>query len=183
MKILITDPVDDALLVDLRKAGFEVDLKPEISPDLLLKLIPDYEALIVHSGTKVTAEVIEAGRKLRVIGRAGAGVDNIDVDAATRHGIIVMNTPGGNTVSTAEYTLSLLFALARNIPQVHASVVGGKWERRKSVGVELDGKTIGVIRLGKVGREVAKRCLALGMKVVGYDPILSSDVAMKLGSE
>jgi D-3-phosphoglycerate dehydrogenase len=183
MKILITDPVDDTLLVDLRKDGFEVDLKPEISHDLLLKLIPDYEALIVRSGTKVTAEVIETGRKLRVIGRAGAGVDNIDVGAATRHGIIVMNTPGGNTVSTAEHTLSLLFALARNIPQVHASVVGGKWERKKSVGVELDGKTIGVIGLGKVGREVAKRCLALGMKVVGYDPILSSDVAMKLGSE
>jgi D-3-phosphoglycerate dehydrogenase len=181
MKILITDPVDDALLVDLHRDGFEVDLKPEISPDLLLKLIPDYEALIVRSGTKVTAEVIEAGQKLRVIGRAGAGVDNIDVDAATRHGIIVMNTPGGNTISTAEHTLSLLFALARNIPQAHASVVGGKWERKKFVGVELDGKTIGVIGLGKVGREVAKRCLALGMKVVGYDPILSSEVAMKMG--
>jgi D-3-phosphoglycerate dehydrogenase len=181
MKILITDPVDDALLADLRKDGFEVDLKPETSPESLLKLIPDYEALIVRSGTKVTAEVIESGRKLRVIGRAGAGVDNIDVDAATRRGIIVMNTPGGNTVSTAEHTLSLLFALARNIPQAHASVVSGKWERKKFVGVELDGKTIGVIGLGKVGREVAKRCLALGMKVVGYDPILSSEVAMKMG--
>jgi D-3-phosphoglycerate dehydrogenase len=183
MKILITDPVDDALLVRLRKDGFEVDLKPEISPDLLLKLIPDYEGLIVRSGTKVTTEVIEAGRKLRVIGRAGVGVDNIDVDTATRHGIIVMNTPGGNTVSTAEHTLSLLFALARNIPQAHASVVSGKWERKKFVGVELDGKTIGIIGLGKVGREVAKRCLALGMKVVGYDPILSRDVAMKVGVE
>jgi D-3-phosphoglycerate dehydrogenase len=181
MKILITDPVDDAMLVDLRKDGFEVDMKPEIPPESLLKLIPDYEALIVRSGTKVTAEVIESGRKLRVIGRAGAGVDNIDVEAATRHGIIVMNTPGGNTVSTAEHTLSLLFALARNIPQAHASVASGKWERKKFVGVELDGKTIGVIGLGKVGREVAKRCVALGMKVVGYDPILSSEVAMKLG--
>jgi len=183
MKILISDPVDESCLLVLRKEGFEVDLKPEIPRDVLKAVISEYDALIVRSGTKVTADIIENAQKLRIIGRAGAGVDNIDVDAATRHGVIVMNTPGGNTVSTAEHTLSLLLALARNIPQAHASLLSGKWERKKFVGVELYGKTIGVIGLGKVGREVAKRCAALGMKVIGYDPILSSDVAMKLGIE
>jgi len=183
VKILITDPVDDSCLAVLSKEGFEVDLKPEISYDLLRTIISGYDALIVRSGTKVSEQVIESARKLRVIGRAGAGVDNIDVDSATRRGVIVMNTPGGNTVSAAEHTLSLLFALARNIPQAHASVLGGKWEREKFIGVELYGKTVGIIGLGKVGREVAKRCHALGMKVVGYDPLLSSDVAMKLHVE
>ncbi len=183
MKILITDPVDDSCLRVLQKEGFDVDLKPDIPHDLLRTIISEYDALIVRSGTRVSSQIIESAPKLRVIGRAGAGVDNIDVDAATRRGIIVMNTPGGNTISAAEHTLSLLFALARNIPQAHMSVVSGKWEREKYVGVELLGKTVGVIGLGKVGREVARRCVALGMKAIGYDPILSRDIAMKLGIE
>ena len=183
MRILIADAVDETCVTVLLNDGFKVDLKPEISHGELLNVISEYEGLIVRSRTKVTAQLLEDARRLRVIGRAGAGVDNIDVDAATRRGVIVMNTPGGNTISTAEHTLSLLFALARNIPQADASVRGGKWERDKFIGVELYGKTVGIIGLGKVGREVARRCLALGMKVIGYDPLLSNDVALKLGVE
>src|SRR3990170_4275435 len=167
MRILIADAVDEACVTVLLNDGFKVDLKPEISHGELLNVISEYEGLIVRSRTKVTAQLLEDARRLRVIGRAGAGVDNIDVDAATRRGVIVMNTPGGNTISTAEHTLSLLFALARNIPQADASLRGGKWEREKFIGVELYGKTAGIIGLGKVGREVATRCLALGMNVIG----------------
>jgi D-3-phosphoglycerate dehydrogenase len=183
MRVLITDVVDDACARILRSNGLRVDKKVGLSHAELVRIIPGYDGLIVRSGTNVTRRVIESGKKLRVIGRAGAGVDNIDVDAATRHGIIVMNTPGGNTISTAEHTLSLLFALARKIPEANASIKRGEWEREKFVGVELYGKTIGVIGLGKVGREVARRCLALGMTVIGYDPLLSHEVAMKLGVE
>lgn len=183
MKILITDAVDESCLNILRNDGFEVSMKVGTPHAELTKLISEYDGLIVRSGTKVTQEIIENARKLRVIGRAGAGVDNIDVDAATRRGIIVMNTPGGNTISTAEHTLSLLFALARNIPQANESVRGGRWEREKFVGVELYEKTAGILGLGKVGREVARRCTALGMTVIGYDPLLSSEIALKLGVE
>ena len=183
MRILVADPVDEGCLGILRNDGFEVHFKPGMSELELCEIIPHYDALIVRSGTKVSAEVIRSASKLRVIARAGAGVDNIDVDAATRRGIVVMNTPGGSTISTAEHTLSLLFSLARNIPQANAALKNGNWEREKFIGVELFGKTIGIIGLGKVGREVAKRCHALGMTVIGYDPILSSEVAMKMGVE
>ncbi|MEN3038693.1 MAG: hydroxyacid dehydrogenase [Candidatus Kryptonium sp.] len=183
MKILITDPIEESCVNILRNEGFEVDLKPGISKDELKSIINNYVVLIVRSGTKVTADIINEARNLKIIGRAGAGVDNIDVDAATRRGIIVMNTPGGNTISTAEHTMSLILALARNIPQACNDLKAGNWNRKKFIGVELFGKTIGIIGLGRIGREVAVRCKAFGMNVIGYDPVLSSEIAMKLGIE
>lgn len=183
MKILITDPIEEACVSILRDEGFEVDLRPGLAKDEIKKIINDYVALIVRSGTKVTADIINEAKNLKIIARAGAGVDNIDVDTATRRGIIVMNTPGGNTISTAEHTMSLILALARNIPQACEDLKLGNWNRKKFMGVELFGKTIGIIGLGRIGREVAVRCKAFGMNVIGYDPVLSSEVAMKLGIE
>lgn len=183
MKILITDPIEESCLNILKSEGFEVDLKPGLSRDEIKRIINDYVALIVRSGTKVTADIINEARNLKIIGRAGAGVDNIDVESATRRGIIVMNTPGGNTISTAEHTISLMLALARNIPQACNDLKAGNWNRKKFMGVELYGKTIGIIGLGRIGREVAIRCKAFGMNVIGYDPVLSTEVAVKLGIE
>jgi D-3-phosphoglycerate dehydrogenase len=183
MKILITDPVDRSCIKILEEEGFEVDLRVGISGEELRRIIGGYSALIVRSGTKVTSDIINSAVNLKIIGRAGAGVDNIDVNAATRRGIIVMNTPGGNTISTAEHTISLLLSLARNIPQACSDLKLGNWNRRKFMGVELYGKTIGIIGVGKIGREVALRCRAFGMNVIGYDPVLSSEVASRLGIE
>jgi D-3-phosphoglycerate dehydrogenase len=143
----------------------------------LCELIKDYDGLIVRSGTKVTKEIIDAGSRLRMIGRAGTGVDNIDVDAATMRGIMVMNTPGGNTVSAAELSVSLLMALTRNIPNATASLKAGRWDRKLYMGTELNGKTIGIVGLGQIGRKVAQMCQGLGMTTIGYDPIISKDVA------
>ena len=131
MKILISDPIEQSCVDILTREGFQVDLKPGISPEEIKKIIPEYAALIVRSGTKVTADIIQEAHEMKVIGRAGAGVDNIDVQAASRRGIIVMNTPGGNTVSTAEHTVSMLLSLSRNIPQAYMSLVNGKWDRKK----------------------------------------------------
>jgi D-3-phosphoglycerate dehydrogenase len=183
MNILISDAVDSRCIDIFQQHGYSVDYCPEISQSELVKIITNYEALIVRSRTTVTADVIQAGKNLKIIGRAGAGVDNIDVDAATRRGIIVMNTPGGNTISTAEHTISMMLALARNIPQADASLKQGKWDRKKYVGTELLGKTLGVVGLGKVGKEVAKRCQAFEMKVIGFDPLISPDIATKLNIE
>lgn len=183
MKILISDRVGHRCVDILTGEGFTVDVKPELSPDQLKSVIGNYEALIVRSRTRVTADVLRCADRLKVVGRAGAGVDNIDVETATRRGIIVMNTPGGNTISTAEHTISLLLALTRNIPQANTSLKNGAWDRKKFLGAELFGKTIGIIGIGKVGREVAQRCLSFGMVVVGYDPVLSTEVALKLGIE
>ena len=183
MKILISDPIEQSCVDILTREGFQVDLKPGISPEEIKKIIPEYAALIVRSGTKVTADIIQEAHAMKVIGRAGAGVDNIDVQAASRRGIIVMNTPGGNTVSTAEHTVSMLLSLSRNIPQAYMSLVNGKWDRKKYMGTEVMGKTLGIIGMGKIGREVAARCLAFGMTVIGYDPVLANDVASKLGVE
>jgi D-3-phosphoglycerate dehydrogenase len=183
MKILISDPIEQSCVDILTREGFQVDLKPGISPEEIKKIIPEYAALIVRSGTKVTADIIQEAHEMKVIGRAGAGVDNIDVQAASRRGIIVMNTPGGNTVSTAEHTVSMLLSLSRNIPQAYMSLVNGKWDRKKYMGTEVMGKTLGIIGMGKIGREVAARCLAFGMTVIGYDPVLANDVASKLGVE
>jgi D-3-phosphoglycerate dehydrogenase len=180
-KILITDPVDQQCVDIFSSSGFEVENRPGISKEEIKKIIHNVDALIVRSQTDVSADVLDVAKQLKIIGRAGAGVDNIDVDAATRRGIIVMNTPGGNTVSTAEHTLALMMALARNIPHAHQSVLEGKWERKKFVGTELHGKTLGIIGLGKVGAEVARRCLAFGMNVIAYDPVLSSESAAKTG--
>jgi D-3-phosphoglycerate dehydrogenase len=181
MGVLISDSVDHVCVDILQGEGFLVRNDPGISAEELTRRIVEYDALVVRSASKVTAQVIEAGSRLKVIGRAGTGVDTIDVEAATRRGILVMNTPGGNTVSAAEHTVSLLLSLARNIPQAHMNLVGGSWERKKFVGTEVDGKTIGVVGLGKIGREVATRCQGLGMKVIGYDPVLTPDAATKAG--
>ncbi|HKI79105.1 MAG TPA: phosphoglycerate dehydrogenase, partial [Ignavibacteriaceae bacterium] len=180
-KVLISDPVDQQCSIVLKDAGIEFDFKTGLSPEELSGIIKDYSGLIVRSETKVTPELIDKMEKMEVIGRAGTGVDNINLEAATRKGIIVMNTPGGNTISTAEHTMALILSMFRNIPQANQSLREGKWERKKYKGTELFGKTIGLIGLGKVGREVARRAKSFDVEIIGYDPILSKDVADKLG--
>jgi phosphoglycerate dehydrogenase-like enzyme len=162
MRILISDPVEQTCADILGAQGFQVDLRPNLPADELRRIIDVYDALIIRSGTRVTAEIIAAAKRMKVIGRAGAGVDNVDVDAATRQGIVVMNTPGGNTIAATEHTLSLLLSLCRNVPQANESIKQGKWERSKYIGTELSEKTIGIIGLGKIDREVALRCQAFG---------------------
>jgi D-3-phosphoglycerate dehydrogenase / 2-oxoglutarate reductase len=158
----------------MRQAGLELDLRTGLKGDDLKAAIRAADGVIVRSGTTITAAELENPGRLRVIVRAGVGVDNIDVATATRRGILVMNTPGGNTVSTAEQTIALLFALARHTPAADASLRGGKWERSKFTGTQLAGKTIGVVGLGRIGREVAKRCVGMDMKVVGFDPFIQA---------
>ncbi|MDR3625525.1 MAG: NAD(P)-dependent oxidoreductase, partial [Ignavibacteriaceae bacterium] len=159
-KIIITDSVDKKSVGILENAGFQVTYQPGMPKDEIKKVIKDYNALIVRSDTQVTADLIELMDNMEVIGRAGAGVDNIDRQAATRKGIIVMNTPGGNTVSTAEHTMALMLSMCRNIAQANQSLRAGKWDRKKYKGTELQGKTLGIIGLGKIGREVAIRSKA-----------------------
>lgn len=181
-KILISDKLEkegiDILTADNR---FTVDCKFGISAEELQKIIKDYDALIVRSGTQVTAQIIEAADRLKVIGRAGVGLDNVDLPAATKKGIVAMNTPAGNTTSTAEQTMSLIMALARNIPQAVASLKAGKWERSKFTGIELHGKVLGIIGLGRIGSTVAKMAQAFGMTILGFDPYLSAEIAQKNG--
>ena len=183
MKILISDQLEQTCIDILTHEGFTVDNRPGLSGADLLAVIGEYEGLVVRSATKVTSEVIARAGRMKVIGRAGTGVDNIDLDAATRKGILVMNTPGGNTISAAEHTVSMLLSLARNIPQAHMSLVRGEWERKKFTGTEVFEKTLGVVGLGKIGREVASRCLGLGMKILGYDPVLAPEAAARLSIE
>ena len=183
MKVLVADPIDQEGIDFLTKHLIEVDIKTGLQPEELLAIIPEYEALIVRSQTKVTAEVVEAGSKLQVIGRAGVGVDNIDLKAATQKGIIVVNAPESNTLSAAEHTIALMLSMARNIPQAHAQLKSGKWDRKIFTGIEVRNKKIGIIGLGKVGAEVAKRCQGLDMDVIGYDPMVSMEHAESLGVE
>lgn len=184
MKILISDPISERGVELLRSnPAFQVDKNIGLKEDQLCQIIGEYDALVVRSQTKVTKRVIEAAKKLRVIGRAGVGVDNVDVDAATRRGIIVMNTPGGNTISTAEHSFSIMMALARKIPQAHASVKAGKWDRKSFEGVELHNKTLGIIGMGRIGGEVARRAIAFGMRVLAHDPFLSMSRAKALQVE
>lgn len=184
MKILVSDPLSEEGLKILNNVEeFEVDVKTELKPEELKEIIKDYDALIVRSATKVTKDIIAAADKLKVIGRAGVGLDNVDLEAATGKGIIVMNTPGGNTISTAEHTMSMILALSRNIPQANSSTKKGEWKRSKFMGVELYGKSLGIIGFGRIGTEVAKRALSFGMKVLAYDPFLSRDVAESIGVE
>lgn len=180
-KILVSDPLSDEGLDILRESGFPVDVKTGLTEDELCKIIGEYECLIVRSGTRVTKKVIDAGDKLRVIGRAGVGVDNIDIPAATEKGILVMNTPSANILSAAEHTCAMLLALARNIPFAHVSMHRGEWKRAEYTGVELAGKTLGIIGVGRVGGEVAKRMKVFGMTMIGYDPFLPKDVADGIG--
>jgi len=184
IRVLVSDKLPEEGLKVLREAeGIEVDVKTGLKPEELLAIIDQYDALIVRSATKVTREVIEKGTRLKVIGRAGAGVDNIDVEAATKRGIVVMNTPGGNAMAAAEHTIGLLFAAARNIPQAYVSLRAGKWERSRFEGVELHGKTIGIIGLGNIGRIVAEKAKGLGMQVLAYDPYIPPEMAQKRGIE
>jgi D-3-phosphoglycerate dehydrogenase len=169
------------ILKDVKE--FQVDVKTELKPDALKEIIKDYQALIVRSATKVTREIIDAASGLKVIGRAGVGLDNVDLEAATQKGIIVMNTPGGNTISTAEHTMSMILALSRNIPQANASTKKGEWKRSKFMGVELYGKSLGIVGFGRIGSEVAKRAISFGMNVLAFDPFLSREVAEGLGVE
>lgn len=184
MKILVSDPLSEEGLKILRDVKeFQVDVKTDLKSDGLKAIIKDYDALVVRSATKVNKDIISAADKLKVIGRAGVGLDNVDLEAATQKGIIVMNTPAGNTMSTAEHTFSMILALSRNIPQANASTKKGEWKRSKFMGVELYGKTLGIVGFGRIGSEVAKRALAFGMNVFAYDPFLSREVAQALGVE
>ncbi len=182
-RVLISDKLEAPGLDLLRRAGFELDERHGLTGAALQEAVRAADGVIVRSGTRITAELLDNPGRLRAIVRAGVGVDNIDVGAATRRGILVMNTPGGNTVSTAEHTLTLLLAVARHTPAADASVRQGKWERGKFVGCQLAGKTLGVIGLGRIGREVARRAAGLDMKVVGYDPFLAPAGATQLNLE
>ncbi len=183
MKVLITDTLSDVGRDILKGAGHEIVYSPGLSGRELLDAIADARALIVRSGTKVTAEVIEAGEELSVIGRAGVGVDNIDLDAATRRGVMVINTPEGNTISTAELTMAMILALSRKIPQAQKALADGKWERKQFRGTELGGKTLGIIGVGRIGRAVARRAAGFGMKVVGYAPFIAGAASRTLDIE
>jgi D-3-phosphoglycerate dehydrogenase len=182
-RVLVADKLEAPGLDLLRQAGFEVDNQTDLKGDALKEAMRAADGVIVRSKPQLTADLLDDPGKLRVIVRAGVGVDNIDVEAATRRGILVMNTPGGNTVSTAEQTVTLLMALSRHTAAADASTRGGKWERAKFVGSQLAGKTLGVIGLGRIGREVARRALGLDMKVIGYDPVMTPAGAAQMGVE
>lgn len=180
-KVLVTERLAEAGLAVLRDKGCEVDVKLKMTPEELIETVPGYDALIVRSATKVTAEVVEAADRLRIIGRAGVGVDNVDVEAATEHGIIVCNAPTSNIVSAAEHAIGLMLACARKVPQANASMHEGVWERGKYTGVELYEKTLAIFGLGRIGGLVAERARAFGMKLIGYDPYCSPERAEQLG--
>lgn len=183
IKVFVADDVSEIGLEPLRSAGFKVEKRTGLKGDALFEAVRDVDALIVRSETKVTAELMDAARRLRAIGRAGVGVDNIDVAAATARGIVVMNAPDGNTMTTAEHTFALLLALARRIPQAQTSLKAGRWERKKFIGTELRGKTLGIIGLGRIGRVVASRAQGFEMKVIAYDPFVSPEQARELDIE
>lgn len=182
-RVLICDKLESSGLDLLRQAGIEVDNRPGLKGGELKSALGGADGCIVRSGTQITAELLDSPGKLRAIARAGVGVDNIDVAAATRRGIVVMNTPGGNTLSTAEHAIALLLALARHVPAANSSLQSGKWERGKFVGTQLAGKTLGIIGVGRVGREVARRAIGLDMRVIGLDPFLTPERAAEIGVE
>ncbi len=183
MRILVSDSLSKHGVAVLEKAGFTVDVKTTLSQEELLKVIKEYDGLIVRSATKVTEELIAAAERLKVVGRAGSGLDNVDTPAATRRGIVVMNTPGGNTVTTAEHTIAMICAMTRRIPQATASLKAGKWEKERFMGVELYNKTLGVIGIGQIGGYLAKLAQGLAMNVIAYDPYLALDRAQEMGVE
>jgi len=179
-KVLVSDPIDQAGL-DILSQVAQVDVKTGLSPDELVSIIPDYDALMIRSGTQVTQAVIEAGQNLKIIGRAGVGVDNVNVPEATRRGIVVVNSPEGNTIAAAEHTLAMMLSLSRYIPAANQSLKAGAWNRKQFTGVEVYKKTLGVVGLGKIGSHVATVARALGMKILAYDPFISSERADQLG--
>src|SRR6187399_1555942 len=183
-KVLIADSISQRGIDELAREGaLDVTIKTGLSERELTDLIPEFAGMVVRSQTKVTAEILNAGTKLRVVGRAGVGVDNVDVETATRRGVIVMNTPGGNTVSTAEHAFSLLLCAARKLPQADAMVRGGKWSRKEFQGVELCNKSLGIIGMGRIGSELSRRAIAFGMRVLAFDPYLSATRARALQVE
>jgi D-3-phosphoglycerate dehydrogenase len=182
-RILVSEELAPSGLAALAKAGHEVDVQLGLSPAELLSAVAGAHALIIRSATEVTAEVLDAGSDLVAVGRAGIGLDNVDVSAATARGVMVVNAPQSNILSAAEHTMAMLLAQARNIPQAHAALIGGKWERARWEGIELYGKTLGVVGLGRIGTLVAQRALAFGMRLVAFDPYVSPDRARQLGIE
>jgi len=180
MKVLISDKLEKEAVDILKSKGLEVDINTELTPEQLKEKIKDYDALIVRSKTKVTKEIIDAADKLKVIGRAGVGVDNIDIPVASAKGIVVMNAPSGNTISAAEHAFALMFTLCKNIHSAHPMLKSKKWEK-KLLGVELYGKTIGIIGLGRVGSHMAKMAKGIGMNVIGYDPLITKEKAEQIG--
>ena len=179
-KVLVSDPIDQAGL-DILSQVAQVDVKIGLSPEELVEIVPNYDALMIRSGTKVTKAVIEASQQLQIIGRAGVGVDNIDVAEATRRGIVVVNSPEGNTIAAAEHALAMILALSRHIPAADQSVKAGEWKRKQFTGVEVYKKTLGVVGLGKIGSHVAAAARAMGMRLLAYDPFISSERAEQLG--
>src|SRR4051794_9327314 len=183
-RILVADPISQRGVEELsRDDVLAVEVRTGLTEPELIERIGEFSAVVVRSETKITAAIIEAASQLRVIGRAGVGVDNVDVDAATRRGVIVMNAPGGNTISTAEHAFSLLLCVARKIPQADALVRSGKWDRKNLQGVELHDKTLGIIGMGRIGTELSRRALAFGMRVLAFDPYLAASRARALQVE
>src|SRR6187431_261312 len=184
-KVLISDALSPAAVQIFKDRGIDVDFQPDLGKDKdkLAEMIGDFDGLAIRSATKVTAKLLERAAKLKVIGRAGIGVDNVEIPAATAKGMIVMNTPFGNSITTAEHAITLMLALAREIPQADASTQAGKWEKNRFMGVEITGKTLGVIGCDNIGAIVADRALGLRMKVIAFDPFLSQERAVDLGVE
>src|SRR5512143_9477 len=184
-KVLISDALSPAAVQIFKDRGIEVDFQPARGKDKekLASVIGNYDGLAIRSATKVTGKILEWAKDLKVIGRAGIGVDNVDIPAATARGIIVMNTPFGNSITTAEHAISLMLALARQIPEADASTRAGKWEKNKFMGVEIFGKTLGVVGCGNIGSIVADRATGLRMKVIAYDPFLTAERALEIGVE
>src|ERR1700724_466813 len=180
-KVLISDKLSPAAVEIFRNRGLEVDVKPGLSPADLRAIIGAYDGLAIRSATKVTRELLDVATNLKVVGRAGIGVDNVDVRSATARGVVVMNTPHGNTITTAEHAIAMMFALARQIPEASASTKAGKWEKNRFMGVELTGKPLGLIGCGNIGSIVADRAIGLKMRVLAYDPFLSEKRALDLG--
>ena len=183
MRVLVSEEIADGGLQRLRDAGHEVDIRLDLTPDTLLEAVKGAHALIIRSATKVTREVLEAGTDLVVVGRAGIGLDNVDTEAATERGVMVVNAPQSNTLSAAEHTMALLLAQARNVPQAHSALKAGRWERSRWTGVELSDKTLGIIGLGRIGKLVAQRAMAFGMKLIAYDPFVTPDRARQITVE
>ncbi len=181
-KVLVSEPIaEDG--IEILQQKLDVDYRPDLKAEQLLEIIPNYDALLVRSGTKVTEQVIQAGRRLKVVGRAGVGVDNIDVPAATLRGVVVVNAPGGNTIAAAEHTVAMMLSLARNIPRADAALRAGTWKRQEFMGREVRNKTLGVVGLGKIGAEVVRRAQGMEMRTVAFDPFASEDLARLLGVE
>ena len=183
VKILISDNISKKCIDILKKSGLDVDVNTGMKPAELKARIGEYHGIIIRSATKLTSDIIDAATNLKVIGRAGSGLDNVDRTAATKKGIVVMNTPGGNTITTAEHTIALLVSLSRNIPQATMSMKGGKWEKKNFLGVELFHKTLGIVGIGNIGSQVAKRAQGFSMTVIAYDPFLSEEKAREMGVE